>query len=72
MSKYIPAKEVQVKEGFDPIEIEVFVTYNGNYLPIVYAHVIGDNYNPFISKDADVIERYTFKVKRQIIAKEDK
>jgi len=64
MPKHIIATEVSVKEGFEPIEIEVFVSYYaGNLLPFVSAHVVGSSYKPYVPNNT-VNERYTFKVDR--------
>lgn len=65
MPKHIEAIPVDVKEGFDPIEIEVFLCYyEGQYKPFASAYVVDDNVSPYIPKEAIKVERYTFKVKR--------
>lgn len=67
MSKYIEAKQVDVKEGFEPIEIEVYVVHNKNsYKPFVTARLTNDTTNPFVPT-GDKIERYTFKINRPLL-----
>lgn len=64
MSKYIPAKEVSVKEGFDPIEIQVYVAHNFNSSePFATASIVSSKYPTYVP-EGDVVERYTFKINR--------
>lgn len=64
MSKYIPAKEVSVKEGFDPIEIQVYVSHRkGSSEPFVSAAVVGAQFSHYVP-EGDIVERYTFKINR--------
>ena len=62
-------KPVKVKPQQQNAEyqVEVIVSYHGNLKPFVIAHVIGDGVNPYIGKDARLVERYVFDIENPFI-----
>lgn len=50
-------------------QVEVIVSYYDSGYMGVFAHITGDGTNPYISKDAQLIERYVFDVTSPFINK---